>query len=142
MSALLTEVPRSPSKRSMALLAALAATVAMTVGLAAGPVSSANADIGWCSGVTLGPSGQCHMSIAQAGDYVAVNAHGHERAACVAPLGYYGEQIDSWVCAPAYTSAWYYMPAWRPFGYYRAAVKNNNTKQPGQFQGNVYCCRP
>lgn len=140
MSARLIEIPRSPRKGSMALLAALAATVATLVGLTAAPVSSASS-IGWCSGVTLGPSGQCHMPHAQAGDYVAVNAHGHERAACVAPLGYYGEQIDSWVCAPAYTSAWYYMPAWRPFGYYRAAVKNNNTKQSGHFQGNVFCCR-
>jgi hypothetical protein len=139
MSEPLTEEPHSLGKRGMVLLAVLAATVVMVLAVVAGPVSSANAET-FCGGVTLGPNGQCHLPHAQAQDIFAISSYSPDRANCVALLGYYGEQVDSWVCAPKESSPWYVMAPWRPFGYYRAAVKNNNLSQSGQFNGYVYCC--
>jgi hypothetical protein len=141
MSAHPTEEPHSFGKRGMVLLAALAATVAMVFGMAAGPVSSANAET-FCGGVTLGPNGQCHLPVAQAQDIFAISSYSAERANCVALLGYYGEQLDSWVCAKAGASPWYVTPLSKPFGFYRAAVKNNSLSQSGKFNGYVYCCNP
>lgn len=141
MSALLTEKPHSFGKRGMALLAALAATVAMLFAMAAGSVSSANAE-SFGENTTLGPNGQMHSPIGQAGDLWLLSSYSPNRANCVALLGYYGEQLDSWVCAGAGTTAWYQVAESRPFGYYRAAVKNNNMSQSGTFTGHTYCCQP
>jgi hypothetical protein len=113
----------------------------MLFAMAAGPVSSASAER-YCDGVTLGPNGQCHLPVGQAGNLSLLSSYSPDRANCVALLGYYGEQLDSWVCAKAEISPWYAVASWRPFGYYRAAVKNNNLNQSGLFVGYYYCCRP
>lgn len=141
MLAPLTEKPQSLTKRGRFLFAALVSTVAMASALVAGPISSASADP-FCANVNLGPNGQCHLPHAQAGNLSILSSHSPNRANCVALLGYYGEQLDSWVCAAAGTSPWYYVASWRPFGYYRAAVKNNSLSQSGNFTGFYYCCRP
>jgi len=121
-------------------LVTLAATVASAFFMAAGPVSSANAT--WfCFEVTLGPNGQCHSPQSQAGDMWVLKSYSPDRAHCIALLGYYGEQLDSWSCAGKGNDQYYEVAPWRPFGYYRAAVKNNNLSQPGTFYGNTYCCR-
>jgi hypothetical protein len=141
MSALLTEKPHSFGKRGMALLAALAATVAMLFAMAAGPVSSANA-LSFGENTTLGPNGQMHSPTGQAGDLFLLSSYSPNRAHCVALLGFYGEQLDNWVCAGSSSTSWYSVAEWRPPGYYRAAVKNNNMSQSGTFTGYTYCCQP
>jgi hypothetical protein len=151
VSGLLTERSRPIGKRGLGLLAALAATVALSI--AAGPVSSASADPGppwrFCDGVWLAPYGQpgdrCFMPTSMAGDHMTLSVITWQRAGCVALLGYYGEQLDSWTCGPATGgtfAATYYVAMSRPFGYYRAAIRNNNLSNTGQFNGAYLCCQP
>jgi len=136
-AALLTGKSRPLGRRGMMLMTALAATVASAIAMAVGPVSSANA---WpyCQNVTLGPNGQCHLPQEKAGDIKYLSSLSQDRAHCTALLGYYGEQLDSWVCNPKGVETWYVRPAWRPFGYYRGAIKNNNMSQSGVFAGFYY----
>jgi len=140
-AALLTDKSRSLGRRGKLLVATLAATVASAFAMAAMPVSSANAAY-FCYYVTIGPNGQCHLPQSLAQDIWIIKSHGVERASCVALLGYYGEQLDSWVCAAAGHDSSYTVAPWRPFGYYRSAVKNNNLSKSGQFYGEIYCCNP
>lgn len=136
-----TEPTLALGKRGRVILATLAAAVAVSFAMIAGPVSPAKATQ-FCTNVDLGPNGQCHLPHAEAGNMSILSSYSPNRANCVALLGYYGEQLDSWVCSGAGTSPWYFVASWRPFGYYRAAVKNNNMSQPGNFSGFYYCCRP
>lgn len=135
-----TPMSRSSGRRRGAALAAVALLAAAIATLAMGPVSPAKATL-FCGGVTLGPNGQCHSPKSEAGDLNILSSYSPDRANCVALLGYNGEQLDSWVCAAKGASPWYVTSPSRPFGYYRAAVKNNNMSQSGTFNGYYYCCR-
>lgn len=136
-AALLTDKSRPLGERGQILIVTLAVAVASVFVIAAGPVSSARATA-FCPQVTLGPNDQCHLPIEKAGDIHILSSYGFNRAHCTALLGYYGEQLDSWVCAAKEQYSWYFRPEWRPPAYYRGAIKNNNLSQSGVFSGAYY----
>jgi hypothetical protein len=140
MSGDLTEAPRPLGKRGLALLAALAMTVAMLFALSAPPSASA-ATGGFCQSSWLQPYGQCHMPHSLANNHHTLAVQTTQRAGCVALLGYYGEQLDSWVCTGANSVGYYYTPAWRPAGLYRGAIRNNNGTYASAYGGLWGCCR-
>jgi hypothetical protein len=126
-----------PVSLALAALAILAA-VLFTSAVAPPKAHAAPGYYTWCN-VKLGPSGECHMPVGYAGDHQWVRILSVERSACGAILGYFGEVIGGWVCKPAGYPVQIAPPP--PFGFYRAAVKNNNPNQPGWFAGTHLCCR-
>lgn len=143
MSGHLTEAPRHMSKRAMALVAALAATVAMSFAMAQAPTASANL-VGFCSSVWLAPYGQagdrCMQGQGAANNYINFAVNTYARSGCVAIAEYWGVQIDSWACAPAYSTVNTFLGS-KPPGLYRGFIRNNNTVHAATFGGLANCCR-
>lgn len=137
-------------RRVLFLLAALAASVAMSFAIAAGPVSTANAVPNqFCENYWLSPYGQpgdsCNALHSQGGWSVGepnggtmlyVGVWATERAGCAAVIGYYGEQYGSWKCTSPGQTNLAYVPQ---TGWYRGTIRNNNTQHSANFSG-FGCC--
>jgi hypothetical protein len=130
--------------RTKRFLIAVVAAAAMSFAMASGPVSTADAAYTgtFCTNVWLQPYGQsgdrCWMGVGYANHYSSFNIRTESRAGCVATAGYYGEQINSWVCASAYGWALNGVPN-PTAGFYRGLIRNNNLSNPGSFSGGAYC---
>ncbi len=132
--------PKGRARVGLAAIAAVAA-VLVTVSLMAAPTAQADSISTFCSGwrAPYGQSGdRCDQSPAYAAPYVGFRVYTKERAGCVRGLGYYGEPVTSWVCAPRESEARVGVP--NTGGFYRGSLRNNNTNYPGYFYGMTICC--
>jgi hypothetical protein len=110
---------------------------------ATAPAAKAAESLGsFCDPVLLLPYGQagdsCEGSTAYVAHYADVRVYTNERAGCVRGIGYYGEPHTSWVCAPRESFGDVQLP--KDGGWYRGAIRNNNTNYYGRFSGAYFCC--
>jgi hypothetical protein len=110
----------------------LAAFIASVLGLIAlmGPISQAGA----AYNCYLAPNGTCDSPQAEAGQYTTFANYTQDRAGCVRALGYYGEAVSSWNCAPAWSVAVLVKPN-PEGGWMRSSLKNNNGTYWANYHG-------
>lgn len=129
-------VSRGTYRSRLVMSAALAALVLLTFAWMTGPVSRASANGAFCSGY-LFPYGQagdrCESGIGTAWHHWRIDNSTGERAGCVQALGYYGEAVSGWACAPPWSTASVYLP--NDGGFYRGKIRNNNVSNGAYFNG-------
>jgi hypothetical protein len=122
-------------------MASLVAILAALCINEAAPEANADSLTHFCDGWRA-PYGQhgdrCDQAVAYAAHYAGFRVINRERAGCVRGLGYYGEPVTSWVCAPRESEAFVSIP--RTGGFYRGSLRNNNTNYAGWFYGMTVCC--
>lgn len=129
----------SLSRRGRLLVLGLIASVAMSLGMASGPVSNANAvwTDTFCE-VWISPSGSCTMGQGYANHYARFQVYATERAGCVSATGYYGEIVMGWACAPAGGNVATVNPPNKE-GWYRGIISNSNASNWARFVGWAAC---
>lgn len=141
MSELLS-APRRVGRRGSAVLAALGVSLVLLFAWAAGPVPSAHAEyygefcIGW-----LAPRAGCEMPTGQASNFMTASVISNNGIApCIQIIGYYGEPIGEWRCAPAGIIEKTAIPP-EYFGFFRARIRNQNYIRGGSFGARFHCCK-
>ena len=140
----MSAISEAPHKRSGLSILGIGMVIAfMLIGLSMrAPDAHADSLSRFCASVWLHPLGtagdHCEQETQYAAHYAGFTIHNQERAGCVRGLGYYGDPQTDWVCGPRESTAHVFIP--NTGGFYRGAIRNNNTVQSGWFWGETTCC--
>jgi hypothetical protein len=133
--------PKGLQGAKLAAMGTIAAILVVLGLVTTAPRAEADSLAGFCAGwrAPYGqPGDRCDQNQAYAAHYAGFRVFTKERAGCVRALGYYGEPVTSWVCAPRESEAYVNLPDNK--GFYRGSLRNNNTNYPGYFYGWTICC--